>query len=154
MTVVTLASHRAAPPVPGVYASTHPTHTPNARTFAHRLHHKPIGQSWSDGHRFNSAQARYIVDNLATWATQLEHPDASQLTAALDDLEKLLIHAWTTCNEATFALSLGDVAGAVQGLERWLARPLADLYAAQQTAVPSCVAKPVRSRSAGNQVGA
>lgn len=68
-----------------------------------------VGKSW-EGATLTNREARRLVDEVRTWARQFNAPDALALVAAMDDMERLFIRAWTEIDESLLCLSLAESA--------------------------------------------
>ncbi len=90
----------------------------------------PVGKSW-EGAPNTNREARRLVNEVRAWAHQFDAPDAQALAAAMDDMERLLVRAWSEISESLLCLSLADSphrtpesaaqmrANAVSYLRRW-----------------------------------
>ena len=72
------------------------------------LHTTPVGSSTDPGARLTNREARQLVCEIRTWARQFDAPDASALVGAMDDMERLLVRAWTEIDESLLRLKLAD----------------------------------------------
>lgn len=67
----------------------------------------PVGKSW-EGHPLTNREARRLVNEVRSWAGQFNAPDALALVSAMDDMERLLVRAWTEISEAVLCLDLAN----------------------------------------------
>ena len=67
----------------------------------------PVGKSW-DGDSLTNREARRLVNEVRGWAQQFDAADAKALVSAMDDMERLLIRAWTEISEAALCLDLAN----------------------------------------------
>lgn len=69
------------------------------------------------GERLTNTEARQLVDNLAAWAAQFDHPEAVKLASSLSDVKRLFIRVSTEIDEALTRLSLMEDANSEQARE-------------------------------------
>ncbi|MDO1474029.1 hypothetical protein [Comamonas thiooxydans] len=55
-----------------------------------------------------STEARRLVDEVRYWAGQFNAPDAKALVHAMNDMERLLLSAWTEVDEALCLLHMAN----------------------------------------------
>ena len=67
----------------------------------------PVGKS-CEGAPLTNREARRLVNEVRGWAGQFNAPDALALVSAMDDMERLLIRAWTEISEAALCLDLAN----------------------------------------------
>lgn len=74
------------------------------------LYTTPIGAGTDPYASLTDREARRLVDEVRSWASQFTAPDACALVHAMDDMERLLIRAWTEIDESLLRLRLADAA--------------------------------------------
>ena len=62
--------------------------------------------------------ARRLVDEVRNWAGQFNSPDAKALVHAMDDMELLLVSAWTEVDEALCLLHMASRDQCTQNAEK------------------------------------
>ncbi len=63
------------------------------------LQHSLMPPSWQGG-KVTSTEARALVSKLRRWSGQFNHPEARELSTALEDVERCFTRVWTEIDEA------------------------------------------------------
>jgi hypothetical protein len=69
------------------------------------LRHTDMRPSWEGG-KVTDTEARQLVSKLQNWVGQFNHPQARELAADLDDIERCFVRVWTEIDEALTRLML------------------------------------------------